>query len=171
MWTILIAICLVAAVCGPVWAIFRTLKVELPKFVLPLLAGITLLSYNAYMRYTWSDRTAEAFPPEVVVLKEYRHSNVFEPWTFLYPRVSHFIAADKTQTRTNEKHPDVVMGSTVMMQEHQDTTTMTVLVNCKENQVAVLQRNQVAQGQDPVESAQWVGGQEFPFMIDFYCQK
>ncbi|WP_135076538.1 hypothetical protein [Terasakiella sp. SH-1] len=170
MWDIIIAISLVFVVCGPIWAICRYLRVDLPKFILPMLAGVTLLGFNAYMRYTWGDRTAEAFPPEVVVLKEYRHSNLFEPWTFLWPRVSHLIAADTTQTRTNANYPDVIMGSTVMMQEHQDTTEMSVLVNCKEGLVAVLPTNMVAQGQNPIETAQWTARSEFPFIADFYCK-
>jgi len=170
MWTIIIAISLVFVVCAPIWAIARFLKVSLPKFLLPMIAGITLLSYNAYMRYTWGDRTAETFPQEVVVLKEYRHSNLFEPWTFLYPRVSHLIAADTTQTRTNPEFPDVIMGATVMMQEHQATTNMTVLVNCSQKQVAVLPTTQIAEGQNPLELAQWTPESEFPFITEFYCK-
>jgi hypothetical protein len=170
MWDIVIALCLVAAVCGPVWAIARYLRVDLPKFVLPMLAGISLLTFNAYMRYTWGDRVAAAFPPEVVVLHEYRFSSLFEPWTFLYPRVSHFIAADTTQTRTNADHPEIVMGATVMMQEHQETLNMTVLVNCMQKQVAVLPTRQIAEGQNPLDLAQWTAGKEFPYMIDFYCK-
>ncbi|SCA56916.1 hypothetical protein MTBPR1_30286 [Candidatus Terasakiella magnetica] len=170
MWDIIIAICLVAVVCLPVWAICRYLRVDLPKFVLPMLAGISLLSFNAYMRYTWGDRTAEAFPPEVVVLKEYRHSNLFEPWTFLWPRVSHLIAADTTQTRTNPAYPDIIMGSTVMMQEHQDTTQMSVLVNCKKGQVAVLPTKAIAQGVNPIETAAWADRSDFPFIAGFYCK-
>ncbi len=171
MWDIIIALCLVAVVCGPVWAISRYLRVDLPKFVLPMLAGISLLTFNAYMRYTWGDRTAAAFPPEVVVLKEYRFSSIFEPWTYLVPRVSHFIAADTTQTRTNEEHPEIIMGATVMMQEHQETLNMTVLVNCEKDIVAVLPTKQIAQGQNPLELAQWSGKNEFPYIANFYCKK
>lgn len=171
MWNIIIAICLVFVVCGPVWAIARYLKVDLPKFLLPALAGIALLSFNAYMRYTWGDRTAEAFPPEVVVLKEYRHSNLFEPWTYLIPRVSHLIAADTTQTMTNPEHPEIIMGATVMMQEHQNTLNMTVLVNCGEELVSVLPTEQIEQGKSPLEVATWSRKSEFPYIVDFYCKK
>lgn len=170
MWNIIIAISLVAVTCAPVWAIARYLRIRLPKFLLPMLAGVVLLSFNAYMRYTWGDRTAEAFPPEVVVLKEYRFSTLFEPWTYLYPRVSHFIAADTTQTRTNPNHPEIIMGSTVMMQEHQPTLEMTVLVNCQEKLVSVLPTKQIAKGQDPMDLARWTAAQEFPYMVDFYCE-
>jgi len=171
MWDIIIAVCLVFAVCAPVWAIARYLRVDLPKFVLPMIAGISLLSFNAYMRYSWSDRTVEALPGEVTVLKEYRFSNIMEPWTYLVPRVSHFIAADSTQTRTNEEHPEIIMGATVMLQEHQPTLNMTVMVNCKEEMVSVVPTKQIAQGQNPMEVAQWASKQEFPYMVDFYCQQ
>lgn len=170
MWDVIIAICLAFVVCAPVWAIARFLKVELPKFLLPMLGGIALLSYNAYMRYTWGDRTIEAFPKEVVVLQQYRHSNVFEPWTFLVPRVSHLIAADTTQTRTNPNYPDILIGATVMMQEHQETTQMTVMVNCKAEELAVLPTQQVAAGQNPLEQASWMKKEEMPFVVDFYCK-
>ncbi len=171
MWDIIIAICLVFVVCGPVWAIARYLKVELPKFLLPALAGVSLLSYNGYMRYTWGDRTMEAFPPEVVVLKEYRSSTLFEPWTYLFPRVSHLIAADTTQTRTNPDHPELILGSTVMLQEHQSTTEMSVLVDCAGGRVSVLPKEKIAQGQNPLDVAEWVDGKELPFIADFYCKK
>lgn len=170
MMTVIIAVCLVFAVCAPIWAIARYLKVNLPKFFLPMLAGITLLSYNGYMRYTWGDRTAEAFPPEVVVLKEYRSSTIFEPWTYMVPRVSHLIAADTTKTLTNPAYPDIIMGSVVMMQEHQDTIELRVMVNCAEDLVSLVPVAEIAKGSDPVETARWSGKEEFPFIIDFYCK-
>lgn len=170
MWTILIAICLVFVVCAPIWAIAKYLRISLPKFLLPMVAGITLLSFNAYMRYTWGDRTIEAFPQEVVVLKEYRSSTLFEPWTFLVPRVSHLIAADATQTRVNPAHPDIIMGATVMVQEHQKTLNMTVMVNCYAGEVAVLPTDQITAGQNPLDVAQWTNQAEFPFITEYYCE-
>jgi len=169
MWTILIAACLVLVVCAPIWAIARYLRISLPKFVLPMVAGITLLTYNGYMRYTWGDRTIEAFPQEVVVLKEYRSATLFEPWTYLVPRVSHMIAADATQTRTNDAHPEVIMGATVMLQEHQPTLNMTVMVNCVEGTVAVLPTDQITAGQNPFDVAQWTDRAEFPYIASYYC--
>ena len=170
MWTVIIAICLVFLVCAPVWAIARYLRVDLPKFLLPVLAGVSLLAFNAYMRYTWGDRTAESFPPEVVVLKEYRHSNLFEPWTYLIPRVSHLIAADTTQTRVNPEHPEIKLGATVMVQEHQPTLNMTVLVNCEQNLISVLPTKEIAEGQNPMDLAQWMEKSELPEAVDFYCK-
>lgn len=171
MWDILIAICVVFVICGPVWAISRYLQIDLPRFILPLLAGATLLSFNAYMRYTWSDRTVDGLPSEVVLLKEYRSASLFEPWTFLAPRVSHFIAADTTQTRLNEKMPDIIMGATVMMQEHQPTINMTVLVNCADSLISLIPTKQMPEGQGPLDTADWSGAEQFPYLIDFYCNK
>ncbi|NVJ93623.1 MAG: hypothetical protein HWE34_18300 [Methylocystaceae bacterium] len=173
MWTTLTAICLVAVVCGPVWGIARYLRVSLPKYVMPLLAGLTLLSYNVYMgymRYTWADRLIDAFPKEVVLLKEYRTSSMIEPWTYLVAPVTHFIAADTSKTRVNKEFPDIIMGSTVMVQEHQDTMQMTVLVNCQKQQVAVMPTNRIAEGANPLDMAQWTSGEEFSFMTQFYCK-
>ncbi len=47
MWDILAAVSLCAIICGPIWATARYLRVELPKFLLPTIAGLSLLGYNA----------------------------------------------------------------------------------------------------------------------------
>jgi len=171
MWNIITAICIAFVVCAPVWALARYLQISLPKFLLPMLAGATLLTYNAYMRYTWSDRTVEGFPKEVVLLKEYRSSVIFEPWTYLFPRISHFIAADTTQTRTNPDMPDLIMGSAIMMQEHQSTINMTVLVNCGKSLVSLVPTTNIPEGKTLLDVAEWSGAEQFPYLVEFYCKE
>ena len=170
MWTIIISICLVFIVCAPVWALSKYLKINLPKFLLPMLAGISLLSFQAYLRYTWGDRTIDALPEEIVLLKEYRHSNVFEPWTYLVPRVSHMIAADTRQTRHNDLHPEIILGETVMIQEHQPTLNMTVMEDCGKELVSVVPTTKIVNGKNPLDLAQWTRKEEFRFLVNFYCK-
>jgi len=170
MWTVLTAICLAALICGPIWAIARYLRVPLPKFVLPMLAGVTLFSYNIYMSYSWIDRTVASYEPEVIVLKEYRSKSFFAPWTILVPRVSHFIAANTKKEAQLIEGTNVIEGALVAMQEHLDPQNMSVLVKCDENLVSVMPMAQAAQAASPLDVAQWTAGKEFPYIVDYYCK-
>ncbi len=171
MWTILTVVCLAALVCGPIWAIARYLRVELPKFLLPMLAGLTIFSYNIYMSYSWIDRTVSSYGPNVVVLKEYRSKSFFAPWTLVVPRVSHFIAANIKMEPQLIEGTNIIEGALVAMQEHIDPKNMAVLIKCLENQVSIMPIEKVAQVKSELDLALWTNGSEFPYVIDFYCQK
>ncbi len=170
MWTILTVVCLAALVCGPIWAIARYLRVPLPKFVLPMLAGLTMFSYNIYMSYSWIDRMVASYTPEVVVLKEYRSKSFFAPWTILVPRVSHFIAANTKKEPQLIEGTNVIEGALVAMQEHIDPENMSVLVNCDEGKVSIMPMEKVLAAESPLDVAQWINGAEFPYVMDYYCK-
>lgn len=169
MWTILIAICLVAVVCGPIWAIARYLRVQLPKFLLPMVAGITLFSFNIYMSYSWFDRTAASYGDNIVVLKEYRSSSIFAPWTTVVPRVSHFLAINAKQEPKQVSDSGIIQGAVVMIQEHVDPLNMTVLVDCNKELVSMLPTKQIPEGTNLLDVAQWTGKKELPYLVDYYC--
>lgn len=171
MWTILIAICLVAVVCGPIWAIARYLRVQLPKFLLPMVAGITLFSFNIYMSYSWFDRTAASYGDDIVVLKEYRSSSIFAPWTTVVPRVSHFLAINAKQEPKQVGDSGIIQGAVVMIQEYVDPLNMTVLVDCQKDLISLLPTGQVSADQNLLEIAQWTGHKEFPYLTQYYCTK
>jgi hypothetical protein len=170
MWKILTVLSLVFLVCGPVWGIARYLKVPLPKFLLPGLAGITMLSFQIYSSYTGMNETVSKLPEDVVVLKEFHRSSILEPWTFLVPPVSHFIAADEAQTRINPDRPEIKMGEVLMVQEHQDAMSMSVLVDCDRELASVVPTSKIAEGVNPLDVAAWTEKKEFPYIISHYCQ-
>ncbi|MDV7339234.1 hypothetical protein RYZ26_06495 [Terasakiella sp. A23] len=170
MWTVLTAICLAALVCGPVWAIARFLRVPLPKFVLPMLAGITLFSYNIYMSYSWIDRMIDSYDTEIVVLKEYRSKSFFMPWTIIVPRVSHFIAANTKQEPEQIAGTNILHAPLVAMQEHVDPLNLSAFIKCEEKLVSVQPLEQVAKAENPLDVAQWTPGSEFPYVMDYFCK-
>ncbi|NVK18942.1 MAG: hypothetical protein HWE30_09620 [Methylocystaceae bacterium] len=171
MWTILIAVCLVFVVCGPIWAIARYLRVQLPKFLLPMIAGITLFSFNIYMSYSWFDRMVASYDDDIIVQQEYRTSSIFAPWTFLVPRVSHFVAINAKKEPYQIPETDVVEGALVMIQEYADPMNLTVYADCANEQVGMLPTNQVPTDKNPLDVVQWTAKKEFPYLIEYYCSK
>jgi len=171
MWTILIAICLVFVVCGPIWATARYLRVELPKFLLPMIAGITLFSYNIYMSYSWFDRTVAGYGDEIVVQKEYRSTSMFAPWTLMYPRVSHFLAVNAKKAPEEIGETGIIKGAVVMIQEYTDPVNMTVLADCQKDMISMLPTQQISEDQNLLEIAQWTSKNEFPYLMDYYCAR
>lgn len=67
---------------------------RLPKWLIPVFAGIAMLSYLAYYDYTWFDFKRSQLPAESVVVEEGRASNFFRPWSYAVPPVSSFVVLD-----------------------------------------------------------------------------
>lgn len=76
---------------------FLVIKISrnrLPKWLIPVSAGIGMLSYLAYYDYTWFDFKRSQLPTESVVVEQGRAGNFFRPWSYVAPPVSSFVVLD-----------------------------------------------------------------------------
>jgi len=67
---------------------------KLPKWLIPVFAGLGMFSYLAYYDYTWFDFKSGQLPEGTVVVEEKRHNNFFRPWSYVIPPVSAFVVLD-----------------------------------------------------------------------------
>lgn len=119
------------AVWGLVLALFRlVLRRRPPKYVAPLVIGLSLIAFVIWNDYSWQSRTADALPPQAVVVERFTKSVAWQPWTLLVPRVDALVVVDKDRIRLNDKLPGFPMAEIALIRRYAETLTANHLVDC-----------------------------------------
>lgn len=75
----------------------RKAGLRTPPWLLPAGIGLSMVTYSVWNDYSWYSRTAERLPEGSEILMVGRASQVWAPWTYLFPVEVRFAALDPTQ--------------------------------------------------------------------------
>ncbi len=67
---------------------------KLPKWIVPVFAGLGMLGYQIYTEYTWYDFKRAQLPANAEVVEVRTDSMIWRPWTYLYPMTVSFTVVD-----------------------------------------------------------------------------
>lgn len=79
---------------------------RLPKWVMPVAAGLGMIGMTISNEYTWFGRTAERLPEGVTIAMTVDEHSWLRPWTKLWPYTKRFVAVDTATARKNDNLPD-----------------------------------------------------------------
>ena len=138
-----------------VWALNRTLKGRLPKWLIPASAGAAMLVATISSEYSWYDRTVATMPEGMIVAQTIEERAFYRPWTYTAPFVSRYVAVDQLSTRTHPNQPDQRLVDLVFYGRWTRTAKVPMLFDCAENRRAdVVDGIEFADG-GSVVNAQW----------------
>lgn len=84
---------LLAGLVLPLRLIFK----KLPKWIVPLAAGIGMMGFQVFSEYTWADDMIAKLPKDSVVVAKVPQSKWYSPWSYAYPQVLQFVVLDKSK--------------------------------------------------------------------------
>lgn len=113
-----------------VWAVNRTLKGRLPKWLMPVAAGAAMLLATISSEYGWYARTQANMPEGLVVAETIEEKVFYRPWTYARPYVSRFVAVDQATMRTHPDQPDQRIVDLVFYGRWARTAKVPVLFDC-----------------------------------------
>ncbi|GGK20131.1 hypothetical protein [Salinarimonas ramus] len=129
MWFNLIAIFVLGiAVAGSVMLGFKAFGRKPPRWILPIAAGIAMMTYTLYNDYSWFSRTAGALPQSVAVARSYEQTNPLQPWTYLFAPVNRFVAVGRVVPAPGET--GYRMAEVHLLQRYVPTVTATMVFDC-----------------------------------------
>lgn len=67
---------------------------RLPKWIIPVFAGLGMIGYLAYYDYTWYEFKLSQLPKDSVLIDHSRSSSFFKPWSYISPAVNAFRMTD-----------------------------------------------------------------------------
>ncbi len=144
-----------AAAALLLWALNRTLKGRLPKWLIPASAGAAMLAATISSEYGWYARTVATMPEGMVVARTVEETAFYRPWTYAAPFISRYVAVDQQSTRTHPNHPDQRLVDLVFYGRWTRTAKVPMLFDCAENQRAdVVDGIEFGDGGEVV-NAQW----------------
>ncbi|MDY0249075.1 MAG: hypothetical protein RBR45_03340 [Pseudomonas sp.] len=94
IWHLLAVFIIGLCIGAGAFALRKLSRNTLPSWIIPVCAGLGMLSYLAYYDYNWFDLKRGQLPAESVVIKQERRSNFFRPWSYVVPSVSSFVVLD-----------------------------------------------------------------------------
>ena len=131
MWFNLIAVVVLGvAVAGSVMLVFKATGRKPPRWILPVAAGVAMLTYTFYNDYSWYSRTAGGLPDTVVVTDAYETSHPLQPWTYLVPFVDRFAAIDRESVVESPRRPDIVLADVILVQRYMPTRVAPMVFDC-----------------------------------------
>lgn len=150
-----------AAAALLVWALNRTLKGRLPKWLIPASAGAAMLAATISSEYGWYARTVATMPQGMVVAQTIEETAFYRPWTYASPFISRYVAVDQLSTRTHPDHPDQRIVDLVFYGRWTRTAKVPMLFDCATNQ-----RADVVDGIEFGDGGAVVNAQWFPLDTD-----
>lgn len=131
MWLNLVAVVVLGvAVVGVVLLAFKAFGRKPPRWILPVAAGLAMLTYTFYNDYSWYARTAGELPDTVVVTDAYETSHPLQPWTYVVPFVDRFAAIDRESLVESPQRPGIVLADVILVQRYMPTRVAPMVFDC-----------------------------------------
>ncbi|WP_415401043.1 hypothetical protein [Tateyamaria sp. SN3-11] len=111
---------------------------RLPKWLMPVGAGLGMIAMTISNEYTWFGRTAERLPDGVEIAMTVEEQSWLRPWTQVRPYTKRFVAADVAQMRRHAEQPDARLVDLYFFGRWSPVNQMPMLLDCAGAQSAVL---------------------------------
>lgn len=126
------------AMAGVLLFLKRVLKLPLPGWAIPVGAAVAIFGTHMSNEYTWYSRFVAELPPTIEVVESHTTSGMFEPWTYLKPRINRFSAIDANSIKVNPAFPDYAIGEVILVERYVPTAKITQIADCKGSRTADL---------------------------------
>lgn len=128
----------------------------LPKWIVPMMAGLGMLSYSIWSEYSWFDRMNLALPGIVVSWKN-EQTAFWRPWSYIEPVTTRFTAVDLKAAKRHPNQPGLVMVDLLLLARWQPVTPVKVVFDCTNARRADLVDGNVSIADDgSLVGADWV---------------
>lgn len=85
IWHLVAAVSAALAGAGIALVLRNLSRNWLPKWIIPVFAGLGMLGYTIHYEYTWFETTQARLPAGSVVVSSEEGDMLWRPWTQLYP--------------------------------------------------------------------------------------
>ncbi|MEX0286669.1 MAG: hypothetical protein AB3N23_18840 [Paracoccaceae bacterium] len=132
-----------------------TLGRRLPRWILPVAAGLGMIGMTISNEYTWFDRTSERLPDGVSVAMTVEEQSWFRPWTQIWPYTKRFVAVDTGTMRKNPNLPDQRLADLYFFGRWSPVNQAPMLFDCAQARSALLIDGAEFADDGTVADAQW----------------
>lgn len=115
---------------GVALALNKLLGGRLPKWVMPIAAGVAMIAVSIANEYAWYGRNTANLPEGLVIVQTVENSSAYRPWTKIIPFTDRFMAVDTLSIRTHSAAPELRMVDTLFLGRWAAPNKLTVLADC-----------------------------------------
>lgn len=131
----LIAI-LIAGIGGAGIGLFlkRVLRLPLPAWTAPAVAGLCMIVMSIWSEYNWFARLQAGIPEGVQLAHTGETASPLRPWTYAVPLVTEAFLVDTRRWERNPQAPDLVLAQVFRFARWQGNQEMVVMFDCAKAQ-------------------------------------
>lgn len=158
------------ACAGMVMLLNAAIGKRLPKWTVPVVAGLGMIGMTISNEYTWYERTAEQLPDGVHVASTVDEQSWGRPWTKFWPYTKRFVAVDTATKRSNENLPDQYMANLYFFGRWSPVNQAPVLLDCGGGRSALLIDGAEFTSDGSVENSDWQQMPEDDPVLELVCE-
>ncbi|SFC15881.1 hypothetical protein SAMN05660443_1666 [Marinospirillum celere] len=102
IWHLIAAVFAGLAAAGVALLLRKLSGQRLPKWIIPVFAGLGMLGYQINIEYGWFEHKQTQLPSEARVVSSETQENFWRPWTLVVPMTSAFTVLDESSIRQSE---------------------------------------------------------------------
>ena len=142
---------------------------QLPRWIMPLAIGASIITYSIWNEYTWFNRMQSALPDHVVVVGKGERAMPWAPWSYIAPVTSRFVAADSRGISRSEMRPELVRIQIFLIERWQPTRTAVVAFDCNKKLRADLGNDASLAADGKLTGTQWQSANNDTQLLDVAC--
>jgi hypothetical protein len=154
-WDLIAMVAAGAGLAGLVLVIRKVSRGRLPSWTIPAAIGLGMLTFTIWNEYTWFPRASGALPAGVTVLSAPGSSQIWRPWSYVFPIHLRFAAYDGVTAKTSTTNPAIRQGEVVIVQRWQQTRRVPIAVDCTKHLRADLVEGAAIAPDGSLSGAEW----------------
>lgn len=158
------------AAAGVVMLLNRVTGGHLPRWAAPVGAGLAMLAMTVSMEYSWYSRTIATLPEGVEVAETVEKKSLYQPWTYVVPYVSRFVAVDAASIKRHSDRPDQRIVDLYFFGRWSPLRKMPVAFDCATSRSAVLSSETQFGSDGDIVNADWRDVGEDAVVLNAACK-
>jgi hypothetical protein len=111
------------------WALRKKVP-AIPRWTVPLVAGLGLIVTTIWLEYSWFARVSGALPAGFAVANVETGSSPMRPWTYMVPLANRFTALDTTKRARHPERAELVVAPVFGFARWQNPQTALMVFDC-----------------------------------------
>ena len=140
---------------------------RLPRWAMPVAAGLSMIGYAIWSEYTWAERTLARLPGGMAVVQSVEDQAIYKPWTYLVPQVTRLAVLDTQSIQTNNEMPDVRLVDLYLLGRWRAPNKIPQMIDCKSNARADVTEQALT---DP-GTADWIAMEGDNLLVQKSCEQ
>lgn len=132
------------------------LRGRAPVWLVPVAAGLGMLSYAVWSEYSWLERARGTLPRTAEVVSTNEAQAWYRPWTYAVPQVNRLIAVDRAELKRNPTQPGKVLAGVILMGRWEPTRRIGAMFDCTEARRADLVDGVRFDESGALQGARWI---------------
>lgn len=155
---------------GIVLLLNKLLGGRLPKWLMPVAAGLAMIATTISSEYGWFPRTKGNLPEGMQIIETVQNKAFYRPWTYITPFTERFVALDTPSIQTHDAHPDWRLADIYLFGRWSPVHKIPVLADCTGLRRAALTDAITFNDDGSVTGADWITVQETDATLGAICK-